>query len=69
MIMGTGPGVLLVNRPEQWLGLPIVYVWGLCWYTVQLVIVVLAYKLVWRASPSQASGIGTPEVRKDADHG
>ena len=48
MIMGTGPGVMLVNNPEkQWFNLPVIYVWGLCWYAVQLVCVVTVYAKVW----------------------
>ena len=69
MLMGPGPGVLLVNssrpitqslnfwffqfdltlsRPSQVLGLPVIYVWGLFWYAVQVTVIVTAYLLVWR---------------------
>ncbi len=47
LIMGPGPGVMLVNTPKPILGLPAIYLWGLLWYVVEVVIVVLAYKLVW----------------------
>ena len=48
MLMGVGPGVLLVNRPVVFLGLPLLYVWGLFWYAVHIVIVVTAYLYLWR---------------------
>lgn len=47
LIMGPGPGVMLVNTPKPFLGVPAIYLWGLLWYVVEVVIVVLAYKLVW----------------------
>ena len=48
MIMGAGPGVLLVNTPRPWLGLPSVCTWGLFWYAVQALVAVSAYLFVWR---------------------
>ena len=53
LIMGPGPGLLLVNRAEQLslLGgfkLPYLYAWGLLWYGVEAACVVLAYFFVWR---------------------
>ncbi len=50
MIMGTGPGVLLVNTPQPWLGLPSVCTWGILWYLVQAAVAVLAYLYLWRDS-------------------
>ena len=50
MIMGTGPGVLLVNTPKPWLGLPSICTWGILWYLVQAVVAVLAYLFIWRDS-------------------
>ena len=54
MIMGPGPGLLLVNpdpndpsAPVTFLGLPIIYTWGLFWYGVQATLLVLAYRFVW----------------------
>lgn len=48
MLMGTGPGVLLVNNPDvRWFGLPVIYVWGLLWYAVQIGCVVTAYFKLW----------------------
>lgn len=54
MIMGPGPGLRLVNpdidNPDARftiLGLPIIYVWGLFWYAVQLAILLVAYFTLW----------------------
>ena len=47
LLMGPGPGVLLVNRATTIFGLPAVYAWGLLWYVVEVVIVVWAYLAVW----------------------
>lgn len=47
LVMGAGPGTLLVNKPTTVLGLPMIYAWGLLWYLVQMVIVLLAYFLIW----------------------
>jgi len=54
MIMGAGPGVLLVNTPEPWFGLPSLCTWGLIWYAVQAMVAVCAYLFVWR-DPEDAS--------------
>lgn len=54
MVMGPGPGVLLINpgeddpTPGTIFGMPAVYAWGLIWFAAQVVIVVLAYLKVWR---------------------
>ncbi len=48
MVMCPGPGVLLVNRAELFLGLPLIYVWGVFWYGVQLSVILLCYFLLWR---------------------
>jgi hypothetical protein len=50
MVMGVGPGVLLVNRGQAILGLPLLYAWGLWWYGVHVVIVVVAFRFLWRES-------------------
>ena len=54
MLMGPGLGLRLVNPDPSdpnatytVLGLPIIYVWGLFWYAVQLVAIVVAYKKIW----------------------
>ncbi|MEW4486665.1 hypothetical protein AB1L42_01205 [Thalassoglobus sp. JC818] len=49
VIMGTGPGILLVNRPESILGIPLVYAWGILWYFVQVFVVIVASWTVWRS--------------------
>jgi len=54
LLMGPGPGVELVNPdpgapgpPPTFLGLPIVYAWGLLWFAVQVGVLVVAYLKVW----------------------
>lgn len=53
MIMGPGPGMLLVNpaegeaNPATLMGMPIMYAWALIWFAVQSVIIVTAYFTVW----------------------
>lgn len=64
MVMGPGPGLYLVNPApdaprESYLlwGMPIVYVWGLFWYVVQVVVIVTAYICIWRRDePREAAG-------------
>jgi len=50
MLLGAGPGILLVNTPAPWIGLPRLYVWGLFWCTVEIAVVVTAYIFVWTAN-------------------
>ena len=47
MILGAGPGILFVNQPATWFGLPRLYVWGMFWCTVEIVVVITAYFCVW----------------------
>ncbi len=49
MILGAGPGVLLVNQPATWFGLPRLYVWGMFWCAVEIAVVVAAYLFVWKS--------------------
>ena len=67
MILGTGPGVLLVNRPETFWGIPLVYAWGIFWYLVQVIVVLIAYFTVWvptsdeqESTTSSSTKGGTP---------
>ncbi len=55
MLMSVGPGVLLVNRPEAFLGLPILYAWAIFWYFVLVAIALLAFFFVWRDKPDNKS--------------
>ena len=50
MLLGVGPGVALVNRPESVLGLPILYVWGLLWFAVHVAIATTAYIYLWSSA-------------------
>ena len=47
MVVATGPGVLLVNRPETVLGFPIIYVWGVAWYFLIAGLAIATDRLVW----------------------
>lgn len=54
MLMGPGPGLRLVNPDPAdpnatftVFGMPIIYVWGLFWYAVQLAAIIIAYKKIW----------------------
>ena len=57
MLMGPGPGLRLVN-PEPpatgeallFLGLPVIYAWGLFWYGVQAAVVITASVTLWQAN-------------------
>jgi hypothetical protein len=55
MIMGSGPGLYLINpdpaAPKAAFlfgGLPIIYAWGLLWYAVQLGVIIRAYTAYWQ---------------------
>ncbi|MBA2113793.1 hypothetical protein [Bremerella alba] len=48
LIMGVGPGVLLVNRPTMFLGLPLLYFWGIGWYFVICGVAIICYFFIWR---------------------
>lgn len=50
MVMGTGPGILLVNKPDSIFGIPLVYAWGILWYVVQVAVGLVAYFTLWRKS-------------------
>lgn len=54
MLMGPGPGLRLVNpdisSPDAVFtigNVPVIYLWGLFWFAVQLVIVFVAYTRLW----------------------
>jgi hypothetical protein len=63
MVLGTGPGVLLVNRPEAIGGVPLVYAWGTLWYVVQVVVVLIAYFTIWKSSREQSVWIHADDRR------
>ena len=59
MVMGPGPGLYLINPdpgdPDTVrvaLGMPIVYVWAVGWFFVQLAVVLIAYFKVWARDES-----------------
>ena len=54
MLMGPGPGLRLVNPDVNdpsasfsVAGIPVIYLWGLFWFIVQVIIVGIAYFTVW----------------------
>lgn len=55
LLLGPGPGILLVNTPRPILGLPAVYAWGLLWYVVEVGVVIAAYRYVWTEDPDPPS--------------
>ena len=55
MVMGSGPGLYLINPdpgdPNATFtlgGLPVIYLWGLLWYAVQLGVILRAYTTHWQ---------------------
>ena len=74
MLLGAGPGTLLVNTPRTWFGVPQLYVWGSFWCTVEALVVLAAFLLVWHGDsdsdpterleelpPNSASGASNAE--------
>lgn len=62
MIMGPGPGLRLVNpgindpiESYLFMGVPVIYAWGIFWFIVQLSIVTTAYYTVWASDEAPAS--------------
>jgi hypothetical protein len=47
-LMSNGPGLYLVNKPVLVAGIPLLYLWGLGWATVQILIILYAYFKLWR---------------------
>ena len=54
LLMGPGPGLYLINgyaaEGGTMLGLPALYFWALFWCAVEAVIVLVAYKKIWKGS-------------------
>ncbi|TWU03654.1 hypothetical protein [Neorhodopirellula pilleata] len=68
LVMGTGPGVLLVNRPDTIQGIPLVYAWGILWYFVQVGVVLIAYFCLWsRSSDEENEPPMTPSSTDDEE--
>ncbi len=52
-IMGTGPGLHLVNplpgeKPATILGMPILFAWAVFWFFTQAIVVLTAYCKLWK---------------------
>ncbi len=67
MLMSVGPGVLLVNRPDSFLGLPLLYAWGILWYLVIVAIALIAYLFIWKDEVDTASDGVEPTHRRGAE--
>ena len=65
MLMGTGPGVLLVNQPTTIGGLPLVYVWGICWYLVLVAVALVAYFILWKNDAAEAESLEVTKPSRD----
>ena len=52
--MGPGPGLYLINgyaaEGGTILGLPALYLWALFWCAIEGLIVLIAYKTIWKES-------------------
>lgn len=55
MVMGPGPGLHLINPdpadPQARFtvsGVPIIYLWGVFWYGIQIAVILTAYYAIWR---------------------
>lgn len=53
MLLGTGPGTLLVNRAVTIKGIPLLYLWGIVWYLVLVAIALIAYFRLWKSEADQ----------------
>ncbi|QXD23265.1 hypothetical protein F7C95_15225 [Opitutia bacterium ISCC 51] len=54
LFMGPGPGLYLINgyaaEGGTILGLPALYLWALFWCAIEGLIVLIAYKTIWKES-------------------
>ena len=65
MVMATGPGVLLVNRSETVLGLPLIYAWGILWYLIIGTIALLTDFFIWRHDDAEEAEEAEGKGNKD----
>jgi len=68
LFMGPGPGIYLVNpvpgepaTRRVVLGMPIVYVWAVFWFFVQLAVVVIAYFRLWSRDELRGQAPSAPQ--------
>ncbi len=59
-LMGTGPGLHLVNplpgeTPATILGMPILFAWAVFWFCVQASVVMTAYCKLWKVQEETKS--------------
>ena len=52
LIMGPGPGSLMINspgsEPKFWFGMPALYVWAVLWFFVEAAVILVAARFLWR---------------------
>lgn len=53
LLLGAGPGVLLVDRAEAWLGWPKVYVWGVVWWLALSAVLLGIDRTFWKKSAAR----------------
>ena len=61
LIMGPGPGLLLVNRPVAFCGIPLLYAWGLLWYGVEVAVVATAFVWLWSKTDEEEEATETSD--------
>ncbi|MEA1996735.1 MAG: hypothetical protein U9N45_03820 [Gemmatimonadota bacterium] len=65
-LMSNGPGLYLVNKPVLILGMPVLYLWGLCWAVVQIGIILYAYFKLWKEEIEDKEPVSAAEPGKEA---
>jgi len=48
LLFSNGPGVLLVNRSTLVAGFPLLYLWTVAFWLLQMSIIMVAYFRVWK---------------------
>lgn len=56
LLFGAGPGVLLVEGTEAWLGWPKLYIWGVFWWVVLAAVLLGIDRRFWRKSAARGDG-------------
>ena len=56
LVLGAGPGTSLVNQAEAWFGWPRLYVWGVSWWVLLVVVLLGIDRRFWKKSASRDDG-------------
>ena len=52
LIMGAGPGSLLIappgSDPPLWFGMPALYLWAVLWFFVEAAVIIIAACTLWQ---------------------